>query len=137
MDQYFSSLNFRHLSLITHYSSLITHHLKYPIRLALSLTCHHSIFFTLFVGLMPVTRCSFFFFFFFLVPKLTVNLFLKKKKKKTVAQPQSPVIIQGIFTNARAIKMPSSLHSITQTTPKIPKKKIHRNPKNPENHSNP
>ena len=53
---------------ITHNSSLITHHLKYHTRLASSLTCHHSIFFTLFVGPIPVTRCSFFFF--FLIPKL-------------------------------------------------------------------
>ena len=46
-----------------------------------------------------------------------------KKKKKIVAQPQSPTIIQGTFTNARARKMTNSPHSITQTTQKIPKKK--------------
>ena len=39
----------------------ITHHSKYLTRLAPSLTCHYSIFFTLFVGLIPVTQCSFFF----------------------------------------------------------------------------
>ena len=35
--------------------------LKYHIRLAPSLTCHHLIFFTLFMDPKPVTRCSFFF----------------------------------------------------------------------------
>ena len=53
---FFLSLNFRHLSLIT---------LKYHVCLAPSLTSHHSIFFTLFVSPIPVTRCSFFFFLFF------------------------------------------------------------------------
>ena len=46
---------------ITQFPSLITHHSKYLTRLAPSLTCHYSIFFTLFVGLIPVTQCSFFF----------------------------------------------------------------------------
>ena len=61
---FFLSLNFR-------YSSLIT--LKYHTRSAPSLTCHHSIFFTLFVGPMLDTLIapnnslclSFFFSFFF------------------------------------------------------------------------
>ena len=52
---------------ITQFSSLITHHFKYYTCLAPSLNFHHSIFFTLFVGLIPVTRCSFFF---FSIPKL-------------------------------------------------------------------
>ena len=43
LDGFFSSLNFCHSISITHHSSLIT--LKYPTRLALSLICHHSIFF--------------------------------------------------------------------------------------------
>ena len=71
---FFSSLNF-------HHSISITRHLKYPTRLAPSLTCHHSIFFTLFVGLKPVTRCSF-----FLiqppVPKLTEPSEEKRKKER-------------------------------------------------------
>ena len=111
-------------SLITHYSLLITHHSSLKIPYSFGTIIHLSslnIFHT--VCGPHVGHSVQLFFFFFLVPKLTVNLFLKKKKKKTVAQPQSPVIIQGIFTNARAIKMPSSLHSITQTTSKIPKKK--------------
>ena len=73
---FFLSLNFRHSSLITYYSSLIT--LKYHVCLAPSLTSHHSIFFTLFVSLIPVTRCSFFF---SSVPKLIEPS--EKKKKKT------------------------------------------------------
>ena len=60
----------------TQFPSLIT--LKYPICLASSLTCHHLIFFTLFVGSIPVTRCRFF----FLVPKLTEPKNKKKEKKK-------------------------------------------------------
>ena len=48
---------------VTQFLSLIT--LKYHVCLAPSLASHHSIFFTLFVGPIPVTRCSFFFFFFF------------------------------------------------------------------------
>ena len=47
---------------ITQFSLLITHHSSlYPTLLAPLLTCHHSIFFTLFVGFKAVTRCSFFF----------------------------------------------------------------------------
>ena len=42
LDHFFSLLNFRHSSLITHYSLLITHHLKYPAHLALSLINHYS-----------------------------------------------------------------------------------------------
>ena len=71
LDPYFSLLNFRHSIFITHYLSLIT--LKYQGCLAPSLTCHHSIFFTLFMGLIPVTQCNFF----FPIPKLTE---LNKKK---------------------------------------------------------
>ena len=73
MDLFFSSLNFRH-------SLLITHHSKYPTRLAPSLICHHTIFFILFVGPIPVTQCSFFFFFFF--GSITEPNEKKKEKKK-------------------------------------------------------
>ena len=66
-SDFFSSLITHHSIFVTHYSLLITHHLKYPTRLAPSLTCYYSIFFTLFVGPIPVTRCSYFF---FPVPKL-------------------------------------------------------------------
>ena len=51
---------FCHSISFIHHLSLIT--LKYHVCLAPSLTSHHSIFFTLFVSLIPVTRCSFFFF---------------------------------------------------------------------------
>ena len=67
----FWSLNFRHSSLIT---------LKYHVCLAPSLTSHHSIFFTLFVGPIPVTRCSFFFFF-FLQYANSLNLVKKKRRR--------------------------------------------------------
>ena len=53
-------------SFVTHHSSFVTYHLsliilKYPTHLVPLLTCHHSIFFTLFVGSIPVTRCNFYF----------------------------------------------------------------------------
>ena len=50
----FSSLNFLHSSLITLNTIPVWHPL---------LSYHHSIFFTLFVSLIPVTRYSFFIFF--------------------------------------------------------------------------
>ena len=65
---------------VTQFSSLITHHLKYHVCLAPSLTSHHSIFFTLFVGPIPVTGAAFSFF--FSIPKLTESSEKKKKKKK-------------------------------------------------------
>ena len=49
----FPSLNFC-------YSLLITHHFKYYTRLAPSLNFHHLIFFTLFVGPIPITHCRLF-----------------------------------------------------------------------------
>ena len=76
LDAYFSSLKFR-------YSSLIT--LIYHTCLALSLSYHHSIFFTLFVGLIPVTWCSFFFFS-FLVPRNPNQKRGKKKNPETRTQ---------------------------------------------------
>ena len=75
----FPALNFRHSSHITHYSLLITYHSKYPTRLALSLSCHYSIFFTLFVSSIPVTRWRIFFFF----HSVSSNLVKKKKNMKT------------------------------------------------------
>ena len=79
---------FHHSSLITQFPLLIIHHLKYPIRLAPSLTCHHSIYFTLFVGPIPVTRCRFFYLFiyFFSIPKLTKSSKKKKKNPETRTQ---------------------------------------------------
>ena len=47
---------FHHSISVTHHSSLITHHFKYYTRLTPSLNFHHSIFFTLFVGLIAVTH---------------------------------------------------------------------------------
>ena len=60
---------FGHLISITHHSSLITHNLslitlKYHVCLAPSLTSHHSIFFTLFVGPITITGATFFLIFF-------------------------------------------------------------------------
>ena len=77
------------LFFVTQFLSFII--LKYHVFLAPSLTSHHSIFFTLFVGPILVTRCSFFFFFFFFSFFLqypnSPNL-VKKKKKKPNSQPR-------------------------------------------------
>ena len=90
LDGFFSSLNFRHSISITHRSSLITHHsslitLKYHTCLAPSLTCHHSIFFILFVGPIPITRYNFFFF------SSTQKPELERKKKKRNPDHLNPV----------------------------------------------
>ena len=66
---------------ITQFPSLITHHFKYYTRLAPSLNFHHSIFFTLFVGPIPVGAAFFFLFSFFQYPN-SPNLVKKRKKKK-------------------------------------------------------
>ena len=71
------------LFFITQFSSLVTHHSKYLTRLAQSLTFHHSVFFILFVGPIPVTLCRIFFFFFHLV---SLNPVKKKKKNRTANQ---------------------------------------------------
>ena len=79
--------------MVTQLSSLITRHLKYHVCLAPSLTSHHSIFFTLFVGPISVTSAAFSFFIFsflFSVPKLTESSEKKKKKKKN--QPRKKKI---------------------------------------------
>ena len=68
---FFSSLNFHHLIFVTHHSSLIT--------LNTTPIWHRpSIFFTLFVGSIPVTHCRFFFFFY---PNSS-NLVKKEKKRE-------------------------------------------------------
>ena len=76
---FFLSLNFRHSSLVT---------LKYHVYLIPSLTSHHSIFFTLFVGpyLSPDAA---FFFLFSSIPKLTEPSEKKKKKKKKKKKPKT------------------------------------------------
>ena len=74
---------FGFIFLVTQFSSLITHHLKYHVCLAPSLTSHHSIFFTLFVGPIPITGAAFFFFFFLSIQyPNSLNPVKKKKKRK-------------------------------------------------------
>ena len=86
LDHFFSSLNFRHSISITQHSSLITHHSKYHTCLALLLNFHHSIFFTLFVGPIPVlVQLLFLFLFlflFFLSTQITRTSERKKRKKR-------------------------------------------------------
>ena len=69
-----------------HHSISITHHLIFHTSLAPSLTFHHSIFFTLFVGPIPLTWCSFFF---FSVAKL-IEPSRKKKEKRTEPRKTQP-----------------------------------------------
>ena len=75
MDANFSSLNFRH-------SSLITHHLKYPI----PVWHHHSLVITQYFShclwAPYLSLGAAFFFFFFSIPKLTEQSEKKEKKKK-------------------------------------------------------
>ena len=71
---------------ITQFPSLITHHFKYYTRLAPSLNFHHSIFFTLFVGPIPVTHCRLLLFFFFFQYPNSPNL-VKKKKDPEQTEP--------------------------------------------------
>ena len=73
-----------------HHSIFITHHSKYYIRLAPSHNFDHLIFFTLFVGLIPVTHCRLFSFF---LPKLIKpSEKKKKKKKKKIKKKEKPII---------------------------------------------
>ena len=75
---FFSSLNFYHLIFVTHHSSLIT--------LNTTPIWHRpSIFFTLFVGSIPVTHCRFFFFFY---PNSS-NLVKKEKKRERERETQN------------------------------------------------
>ena len=71
---FFSLLNFYHSIFVTHHSSLITLNTT-PV------WHHHSIFFTLFVGPIPVTHCRVFFIFYFLffTRKNTHQTYWKKK----------------------------------------------------------
>ena len=95
---------------------ILLHFYYYFLQLAISLSSY-LFSFNPYPLTLPICRIS-------ILQLQRLNLFLKKKKKKKiVAQPQSPTIIQGTFTNARARKMTNSPHSITQTTQKIPKKK--------------
>ena len=76
----------------------ITLHVKYHVCLAPSLTSHHSIFFTLSVGPIPVTSASFYFFFFQYPNSLnpvekknqtrTDRTSEEKKKKESNSQPK-------------------------------------------------
>ena len=76
----------------------ITLHVKYHVCLAPSLTSHHSIFFTLFVGPIPVTSAAFSFFFFQYPNSLnpvekknqtrTDRTSEEKKKKESNSQPK-------------------------------------------------
>ena len=76
----------------------ITLHVKYHVCLAPSLTSHHSIFFTLFVGPIPVTSAAFSFFFFSTQTHWTqwkkktkpeqTELVKKRKKKNRTANPR-------------------------------------------------
>ena len=90
---FFSSLNFRH-------SSLITHHSKYPTRLAPSITCHHSIFFILFVGPIPVTLCRIFFFSF----SITEPSEKKKKEPNQWKKKEEPNCQPGEEREKKRVK---------------------------------
>ena len=75
---FFSSLNFRHSSLITHYSSLITLN-------TIPVWHHHSISITQYFSYYlwaPYLSLIAGFFFFFSIPKLTESSEKKKRKEK-------------------------------------------------------
>ena len=72
---------FSHHFLVTQFPSLITHNSKYQDCLVSSLTSHHLIFFTLFVGPISVTGAAFSFLF-SSVPKLIEPSEKKRKEKK-------------------------------------------------------
>ena len=80
-----SSLSFHHPSLITQFSSLITHYLKYPTPFDTVTYLSSLNIFQLFVGPIPVPCAAFTFFFFYLkppVPKFIKSSGKKKKKKE-------------------------------------------------------
>ena len=82
---------FGHHFLVTQFPSLITHNSKYQGCLASSLTSHHLIFFTLFVGPISVIGVAFSFsfsFFFFLQYPNSSNLVKKKKNKRKKEQTE-------------------------------------------------
>ena len=70
--------------MVTQFSSLITHHSFFHTHLATSLLFSSLNFFTLFMGLIPVSR----YIFFFLVPTSSKLILKKKKKKKLNSQPR-------------------------------------------------
>ena len=84
-----------HSSLLTQFSSFITHHLKYPnfpnpTRLDIVFCSHHSKFST-FCGPIPVIWGSFYNFFFPFNPQYPNSLNVVKKKKKTHTHtPKNP-----------------------------------------------
>ena len=113
---------------VTQFSSLITHHLKYHVCLAPSLTSHHSIFFTLFVGPIPVTGAAFSFF--FSIPKLTESS-EKKKKKRTdrTSEKKKKRTEQPIQENKKRIEQPTQKKNKKKkknSQPKKRKKKVKR-----------
>ena len=113
---------FGHSISVTHHSLIITYHLslitlKYHVCLAPSLTSHHSIFFTLFVGPIPVTLYNFFFFFLFFWVSCAVLFFfsfcfffsldsvsLGTKKKKKKKEKAAPVIGMGSTNSVKNIE---------------------------------
>ena len=118
LDHFFSSLNFRHLSFVTHHLSLIT--LKYHTRLAPSLISHHSIFFTLFVGPILVTQCSFFFYFFsfflFQYPDHPNPVKEERKRKKKKKKKETQITLNPKKNNNKKKKnLETHLHRQFQT----------------------
>ena len=78
-----SSLSFHHPSLITQFSSLITHYLKYPTPFDIVTYLSSLNIFQLFVGPIPVPCAAFTFFFFFpSTPSTQINQIQWEKKKK-------------------------------------------------------
>ena len=90
-----------HSSLLTQFSSFITHHLKYPnfpnpTRLDIVFCSHHSKFST-FCGPIPVIWGSFYNFFFPLqppIPKLIERSEKKKTHTHTPKNPNSPNLVK-------------------------------------------
>ena len=88
-----------HSSLLTQFSSFITHHLKYPnfpnpTRLDIVFCSHHSKFST-FCGPIPVIWGSFYNFFFPFNPQYPNSLnVVKKKKKNTHTHTQKPKLTE-------------------------------------------
>ena len=76
---------FHHSISITQFPSIFINH-PFHTHLAPSLTFHDSIFFTLFVGPITVTRCNFFFFFQY--PNSPNPVKKKKKKKRKRIEPR-------------------------------------------------
>ena len=109
----FPSLNTQHSSLITYHLSLITLHSKYHTCLALLLNFHHSIFFTLFVGPIPVlVQLLFLFLFlflFFLSTQITRTSERKKMNPKTQLYRQFQTMASFNFV-CHSINKPRKKH---------------------------